>query len=43
MKLDFGKPEEGFFIEEVGGNEIDAVNELNKLSEKFLSTMYNAE
>ena len=39
MKLDFGKTEEGFFIEEVGGNEIDAVNKLNKLSEKFLSTI----
>ena len=43
MKLDFGKTEEGFFIEEVGGNEIDAVNKLNKLSEKFLSDRYNAE
>lgn len=43
MKLDFGKPEEGFFIEEVGSNEIDTVNKLNKLSEKFLSTRYNAE
>lgn len=43
MKLDFGKPEEGFFIEEVGNNEVDAFNKLNKLSEKFLSTRYNAE
>ena len=43
MKLDFGKPEEGFFIEEVGNNEVDALNKLNKLSEKFLSTRYNAE
>ena len=43
MKLDFGKPEEGFFIEEVGSNEVDAFNKLNKLSEKFLSDRYNAE
>lgn len=43
MKLDFGRNEEGFFMEEVGSNEIDAVNKLNKLSEKFLSTRYNAE
>ena len=43
MKLDFGKPEEGFFIEEVGSNEVDTFNKLNKLSEKFLSARYNVE
>ena len=43
MKLDFGKPEAGFFIEEVGSNEVDALNKLNKLSEKFLSARYNME
>ena len=43
MKLDFGKTEEGFFIEEVGSNEVDTFNKLNKLSEKFLSARYNVE
>lgn len=43
MKLDFGSAKEGFFIEEVGSNEIDAFNKLSKLSERFLSTRYNVE